>query len=175
MAFDFIKLTEWLKLAPRYLFAVALIAGALLFVPTATLQNFGLGEFGTKFRGWIAGAFLVSIVLLLVNAGAMGTAWLRSRINHRKRQMDLKTFLRNMSPEECAAIAGYILMNTKTRDFDINNGTANSLEAVGILYRSSHVSRWHLRFPYTMHSWVWEYLKKHPEALAHCDQLESDV
>ena len=59
-------LIDVLKLAPRYLAAVALIAGALIFLPGSWLDLLGLQDFSTRHRSWLGLAFIVSIGICIV-------------------------------------------------------------------------------------------------------------
>jgi hypothetical protein len=51
-------LFKFLKLAPRYLIAVAIFAGIMLFGPDRVLQRLGVMRFAQDNRSWLGIAFL---------------------------------------------------------------------------------------------------------------------
>jgi hypothetical protein len=70
---------EFLKLAPRYFFAVAVIAGVLLFLPSMLLERIGLDSFAKSNRQWLGLTFLVSATLWGV--AVVTTCWGGSTIS----------------------------------------------------------------------------------------------
>ena len=83
--------------------------------------------------------------------------WSRVRI--------LRSHLHALSEDEKSALRFYFLNNTKTRVFDISDGTISGLNSLGIVYRPSTVSCEYTRFAYNIQPWAWSYIKKRPHLL----------
>lgn len=156
---DVSKLIEWIKLSPKYLFAIAIICGFLLFAPTDWMEMLGLGTFIEAARPWVGIIFVVSAVLFAVNiifdGWALGNSFFTSR-SKRKKQIDR---LHKLTSEEKEILLGFILGQTKTQYLGYGDGVVNGLEAATIIYRSSNVGdvdRW----SYNIQPWVWDILNE---------------
>jgi hypothetical protein len=67
------SISEWLKLTPRSWAALAVASGMYLLLDDARLKRLGLLAADQHIRPWVAGALLVSISFLAVQAiGAAG-------------------------------------------------------------------------------------------------------
>ena len=60
-----------LKLAPRYLVALALIAAVFLFSPESFLKKIGRDQLANNYRPWFGGAFIVFTIPWLVARSAV--------------------------------------------------------------------------------------------------------
>lgn len=162
---DFSKLTEWLKLKPRYLVALGIASGLLLFLPDRFLLSLGLSELSASFRPWIGGVFLLSTVLLLTHfLSKIGTP-VQEKIEEALAVRGWAKRLKELTPEEKAHLQQYIQGNTQTRYYDLSDGVVKGLVAKKILYRATSLGQGEA-FAYNMQPWAWRRLKKRPDILA---------
>lgn len=151
---------NWVKLSPRYLFPIAIVASALMFLPAQVLLRFGLHTFAQKYQMWIGFACLAAYSLLLAHA----IYWLKDRVVRRQSESRLLKALRNLSREEKLVLAEYILLQTKSQQLDIRSGVTKSLEHSNIIYLASTIG-WLSDFAHNLQPWAWRELNAHPELL----------
>ena len=163
--FSLSKLTEWLKLKPRYLFSLSLVSGFLIFSPENWLLGLGLDSLVQSYKGWIGGVFLISIVLLLTNILAYLVEPIQGSINDWRRTIVYSKQLKSLSSEEKEVLKRYIEGDTQSQRLGMLDGIASGLAAKNILYRSSSLSTASGYIAYNIQPWAWIYLKKHPEIL----------
>jgi hypothetical protein len=73
---DWVKsATDFIKLSPRWLAPLALVAAVALFSPPRWIALLGLDTLVSSYRGWIGAAFLLLVALLL--AAAAESIWTR--------------------------------------------------------------------------------------------------
>ena len=73
---DVSKYLDWIiKLSPRFLFAIALFTGIVLFGPSWLLDTLGMTDWVTRFRYYFGLVFLLSAVLLLSRWGMAVYDW----------------------------------------------------------------------------------------------------
>ena len=162
---DFTKLVDWLKLTPRYLIPIALVTGFAIFSSDSVLDTFGVKTFVADNRGYIGVAFLITVALLIPEAGVLlyrRYTGLRVKSTASKK---LDRFLRNMTFEEKRILRQYIERQTKTAYFDIENGVVGGLDDDGIIYKATNLRRTN-RCAYNIVPDVWDYLQKHPDVLS---------
>jgi hypothetical protein len=154
------KLPEWLKLSPRYLLPISLVSGFLLFANDSFLGKFGLGEFVVNFRSWIGIVFLMTTSLIVIDVLYQIFAWLKSiYINKRSQKIRFERF-QNLTFEEKDILLSYLIQNTRTQYFPINDGVVLGLELEKMLFKSSNIGdpdSW----PFNVQPWAWDMLKKH--------------
>jgi hypothetical protein len=125
----------------------------------------GLSALNQQARAWVAVSFILSAALLLAHStfevAAIGRKKWRSRLLKKYRQAELH----NLSPEEKAVLAQYIVLDTKTLRLGAGSGVAGGLEASKIIFRSSSFGSMGSGFAYNIQPWAWSYLKQHPEVL----------
>src|SRR5690606_4988508 len=83
------SLVDVVKLAPRYLAAIALIAGALIFLPTEALVMLGLQTFSIEHKAWIGLALLVSSGICLVSV----VLWLYDSVRGALSRRSIRKFI----------------------------------------------------------------------------------
>lgn len=162
---DASKLIDWLKLTPRYLFALSLGTGLLLFGPMSILERLGLLKFLAEYRPRLGTVFIAATTIWvshgLAQVGNVGLAWLKEKNAIRIRRSELK----DLSPQERAILRQFIDGNTKTIALDIRSGVHAALESRHVIYRAATVSRHDMYFDYNIQPWAWDYLRRHPEVL----------
>jgi hypothetical protein len=166
------KVTDWIKLSPKYLLPISLATGFIVFAKAEWLQPLGLTDLRVKYLPWIGAIFLLSTVLLLSHAAFKLFSWVQFRISMKRGLKGAKERLHNLTGEEREILRGYIGNGTKTQLLDIQSGVVNELEEVFIIYRSSNIGN--LRgWSYNIQPWAWDYLNKHLELLFSNEELRA--
>lgn len=163
--FSLSTIKEWLKLKPRYLFAILLVSGVLVFSPETWLNELGLKSIVDSYRGWIGGVFLVSGILLLTNGLAFLFEPIQGSINDWRRTLVYSKQLKTLSSTEKKVLKKYFDQDTQSLQLGSMDGIAGGLVAKNILFRSSSLGTADAYFAYNIQPWAWVYLKKHPELL----------
>ena len=162
---DISKLTDWLKLSPKYLFPISLATGFLVFAPVNLLELFGLVAFVSQYKPYIGVAFLLSASLLLSSWLTGLGGWVLDRVRESKALRSGKKRLHNLTEEEQKILRRYILKKTRTQYLNVDDGVASGLVSAGVIYRSSNVGRLTV-FPFNIQPWAWKYLNEHPKLLS---------
>jgi hypothetical protein len=111
---------------------------------------------------WLIFIAIASIAGLIVTR----LSKLEARMKRKKEAKSLLARLRSLSIEEKVLLMTYMDRQTKTLYFEIENGLARGLEAHGILFRPSSISRaGDMVFAFNLQSWAWVELQGHPELL----------
>lgn len=171
---DISKLSEWLKLSPRYLLPISLVTGFVLFASANILDTFGLTPFVRQYRPYLGTVFLLSTVLLLVDWSIKSYEWTRKRYRQSSELGRGQRRLHKLTDPEKRILNGYIGSKTRSQYLSIESGIVNGLEAEGIIYRASTVGRL-TDWAYNIQPWAWEYLNKHPELLITDEKPETEV
>src|SRR5260221_12966534 len=97
---DLSKWVEWVKLAPRYLLAIALVTGVVLFGPLSFTVALGLAALPLPVRIAFGIGFLGSTCLLVANWLADMTALGQKEWRRRRELKVLRGRLHNFTPDE---------------------------------------------------------------------------
>lgn len=163
---EFVKSAlEFLKLAPRYLVAVVVIAGALLFFPNTWLERVGVAGFAKANRQWLGLAFLVSAVLWGI-AVVMGCwVWARRRLTQRSVRRHVVWKLNSLTEDEKQILRYYLFNNTHANSLRIDDGVVQGLVTDHIIYRSSTMGYALDGFAHNITDYVWDYIHANPQVL----------
>jgi len=157
---DLSKLVDWIKLSPKYLLPISLVCGFLLLANELLLEKFGLKELVGNLRPWIGIIFLLTTSLIAVDVMYLVAGWIKlAYTNSRKMKFRLNR-LKKLTTEEKDILLGYIIQNTRTQFFPINDGVVRGLESESIIYQSSNVGdvdSW----SFNVQPWAWQMVKKH--------------
>lgn len=158
-------LVEFLKLAPRYFFAVGLAAGFLLFAGPQTLKDLGVFEFAQRNRSTLGlvlvgsstlfGAFLLADLL-----GFMGRWWNRRRYHGR-----ITKRLHNLTEDEKQILRFYFAQNIRANVLRTSDGVVKGLEAAGVIHQSASLGDLMEGFAHHINDYAWDYLRKYPRLL----------
>lgn len=163
---DFLKTAlECLKLAPRYLIAIGLVAGLILFGSDGFRETLGLSELSAKYRPVLGILFLSSLALLIV---AVGTGILRSIKkwrSDRKFIERMKRRLHHLNEGEKQILRYYLAENTRANTLRIDDGEVQGLAGEGIIFRSSTVGNLLEGFSYNINEIAWDYLHENSSLL----------
>lgn len=161
---DLSKYTDWLKLPTKTLSALCVVAGILLFSSDEFLSTIGLSDIVSAYRGYIGGAFLITLALVLVNTISAIWRFFKPWVVQEYWIWQGKKRLKTLTPDEKAILRFYIDNQTRSQSLDIKNGTVNSLEKERIIYRGSTLGTIY-SFDYIIQPWSWEFLNKNPGLL----------
>lgn len=156
---------EFLKLTPRYLMAIGLVAGLILFGSDKFRATLGLTEFAQEYRVVLGLLFLSSIVLLLVAIGSGGIGRLQRWWCKRRAFQRITQRLHRLNEDEKQILRYYIAKNTKANTLRIDDGVVQELVAEGIIYRSTSIGNMLEGFAYNISDIAWDYLQLFPQLL----------
>lgn len=162
---DLPNLTDWLKLRPSHYFALAVVTGMLVLGPPILVQRLGLQPVVREYRPWIGVAFLLFVALWLVHGAGPAIEWAKRKEKQRRLKNTQLATLESLTPAEKQILRRYIAGNTQTITLDMSRGEHARLEAHGIIYRPSSVSRAFTNFDFNLQPWAWDHLRKNPELL----------
>ncbi len=162
---DLTKILDWIKLSPKYLAAIAIFAGLLLFAPRSITETLGLFPIVEQYRTWIGLAFFLTVALLGVHVASWVFDSVKERWNlDQIKRMQIK-YLHKLTNEEKAVLRGYILQKSRTQLLDYTDGVVSGLEGMSIIYRATTMSQ-RFNFAYNIQVWIYDYLQKHQELIA---------
>ena len=168
---NLLDIPEWLKISSVHFLAIAIAAGALIFGPTSFLDTLGVTEFVDGYRMWVGFVFLISTAILLARGGFR---LFESGKKHFQQGRTLKRWrrrLHQLTPEEQKVLAGYVLADTRTQYFELEDGVIQGLAAEQIITRVASIGNVFRGFAYNIQPWAWRYLKEHSELLGETDRL----
>ena len=165
------KVTDWIKLSPKYLLPISIASGFIIFAKLEWLQLFGLAELRAKYLPWIGSIFLLSTVLLLSHGVLTFSSWFKKRASMKRALKRAKQRLHNLTGEEREILRNYIGNGTKTQYLDMQSGVVHEMENDFIIYRSSNIGQLQ-EWSYNIQPWAWYYLNEHPELLFSKEELE---
>ena len=165
MNMDLDKFLNWIKLSPKYLLGIDIIAGFLLFGNSALLGTLGLKDFKEQYRSWIGLALVISSGLLC--AHIIVEIWNKGNNKFSTKRVvgAGKKRLKNLTQQEKEILNLYISNQTRTWSLDFTDGVVSGLESYKIIYRAGTMSNGGTYFSYNIQPWAWKYLNKHPELL----------
>jgi hypothetical protein len=156
---------EGLKLAPRYLIAIGLVAGLILFGGTKFQETLGLPQFAKDHRAILGILFLSSIVLLLVAIGGGGLDRIKRLLRERKFHKGIIKRLQRLTEDEKQILRYYIAKDTRSNMLSIEDGVVQGLVSDRIIYRSASLGNMREGFAHNICDFVWDYLDVYPETL----------
>ena len=154
-----------IKLAPRYLVAVAVVLGFLLFAPTELAQRFGVSDVAKDHRQWIGIGLLACVALLLVGvAGAIYRA-INTGIRKWRFKRQLLERLHRLTEDEKQILRFYIAHQTRSNTLRVDDGVVQGLAGSGVIYRSSNMGSLVEGFAYNLSEVAWQELNEEPTLL----------
>lgn len=154
-----------LKLSPRYLSAVVLASGALLFAPRASLDALGVSAFAASNRQWLGLALLASSAICCVAAGVSTWNAVLSSRRHRAARKRLLKRLESLTEDEKQILRYYYAEGTRANTLRVDDGVVQGLVEVGIIYRSASMGSVLGGFAHNISDLAWEYIQSNPMAL----------
>jgi hypothetical protein len=151
---------SFIKLAPRYIVVIGIVAFTILFIDERILVTLGLLDFKNNFRQWIALTALIGIGFIVIDF--IVWCWKRTvhiAINLKMRQ-DIKRYLRGLTEEEKEILRFYISQQTRTNSLSPDDGVVNGLEHAGIIYQATFYGSILNGHPFNITPHAWGYLNK---------------
>lgn len=156
---------EFLKLAPRYLIAVAIVSGILLFLPDTWLQRISLNTFATANRQWLGLTFLVSAVLWGVSATSTCRDWVAEKFFRRRVRKHFAQKLCSLTEAEKQILRYYFVERTRSNVLRVDDGVVQGLVANSIIYRSASMGNLSEGFAHNITDAAWDYIHANPDIL----------
>lgn len=156
---------DLLKLAPRYLIAVAIVSGVLLFLPDTWLQWIGVNTFATAYRQWLGLTFLISAVLWGVSAIASCWGWVAGKLFRRRVRKNIAQKLCSLTEDEKQILRYYYAKGTRANVLKVDDGVVQGLVANCIIYRSASVGNMLEGFAHNITDAAWDYIHTNPAIL----------
>lgn len=156
---------EFLKLAPRYLIAVALISGVLLFLSESWLERIGLDVFAKVNRQWLGLTFLISITLWGVAVISDCWGWFSNKLFQRKYEQHIIRKLHELTEDEKQILRYYVAKNTRANMLKVDDGVVQGLVADHIIYRSASMGNILEGFAHNITDFVWDYIHANLDVL----------
>ena len=150
--------------APRFLFAVFVVALVLLLPCHDDADRFGIARFERGWRPGLVVVLLLSFALWAVQA----VPWARRLRQQRRDQQAFEDSLASLSENEQIVLAYCYWCKQGTVTMSDIHPTAVALASKGILLRPS-VPYEADRCPFTLSPLVWRHLCKHPERILPTD------
>ncbi|MCA3176625.1 MAG: superinfection exclusion B family protein [Burkholderiales bacterium] len=158
-------IVEVLKLAPRYLAAVCLISGLMLFPPDEWISRIGLEGFAKDHRKWIGLTFLISSCVCLVSF----VIWLGQLLRDGQRARSNRAYvvkkLNSLTEDEKQILRYYYAKNTRANTLRVDDGVVQELAASRVIYRSAQVGDMVEGFAHNITDFAWEYIHANPQVL----------
>ncbi len=167
MGTEFVKmLLDILKLAPRYLVALGIVAAFFIFSPESWLKNFGCSELAQHYRPYLFFIFVFTSVLFAVDRSISVVGWIRHKSIVSKIAQRRMERLHRLTENEKQILRFYIAKQSRSNVLRIDDGVVNGLAADGIIYRSANVRGGHMAFAHNISDDAWDYLHQN-QALLH--------
>ncbi|HEY60672.1 MAG TPA: hypothetical protein G4N92_08330 [Anaerolineae bacterium] len=153
------KITEWIKLPPRYLIPISVVTGTLIILDKPLLSLFGLSNFVEKTLPYISIIFFTSTALIITSVIVCIINWGKRKIASKNEHKNITDRLCHLTQGEKLILLGYFLEDSRSQQLLIGDGTVRELESFGIIYRSSNIGSIDY-FAYNIQPWVWNYVKE---------------
>lgn len=134
MAIDIVsRIVQLVKLPFRHLWIITITSGVLLFAPDWLLRRMKMAEFVDAHGTWIALAFLLSAVSIVVNL--FHWAWQARARSVRQAASELRRldYLNRLSHQEKSVLREFFIQGQNTLRLPINHPTVTGLLRNGIL------------------------------------------
>jgi hypothetical protein len=156
---------EFLKLAPRYLIALGVMAAFLLFASEEFLKFISVLEFAQNNRPMLGLTLIVTVALFAVSIAADGISiakgWWRKRDFYRR----VTNRLNCLTEDEKQIIRFYIAKQTRANVLRYDDGVVQGLVSDGIIYQSASLGNMLEGFAHNISDFAWDYLHVHPHLL----------
>ena len=156
---------EFLKLAPRYLIALGVIAAILLFSGEGFLKFIGVFQFAQDSRPMLGLTLVVTFSLFAVSVGADAIGATKQKWMSRKFYRRVTDRLNRLTEDEKQILRYYFTKQTRANSLRIDDGLVQELVAEGIIYRSASLGNMLDGFAHNISDIAWDYLHVHPHLL----------
>lgn len=166
MSADFLKhALDALKIAPRYLVAIALVMAFLLFAPAELAQQVGIGDIAKDYRTGIGILFLACCALLLVGIGNSVLQALREVHGRWQFKRHIRQCLGRLTEDEKQILRFYIVKQTRANRLRFDDGVVQGLASKHIIMLASKLGNMIEGFEYNINDVAWDVLNEKPVLL----------
>jgi hypothetical protein len=155
------KISDWLKLSPRYLFPISLVTGFVLFASADILDIFGITPLVTQIRPYLGFIFLLATALLITNLCIAIYSWIHSKYQKALNMKMLQERLHTLTDDEKRVLQYYIDKQTRTQYLPYFDGVVRGLELESVIFKSVNSARDLDRWAFNIQPWAWKYLNEH--------------
>lgn len=156
---------EFLKLAPRYLMALGVMAAILLFAPESFLKFIGIFEVAQNNRPMLGLSLVVTVALFVVSIVDDGIAHFKKWWGMKRRYRRIEERLQCLTEDEKQILRYYLAENTRANTLRIDDGVVQGLKASGIIHLSASIGNALEGFAHNINEFAWDYLRVHPHLL----------
>jgi hypothetical protein len=156
---------EFLKLAPRYLIALGVMAAVLLFSSEVFLKFIGVFEFAQDNRPMLGLTLVVTGALFAVSVAGDGISLIKQWWFRRRRYRRITERLNCLTEDEKQILRFYLAKNTRANMLSIEDGVVQGLKADGIIFQSASLGNVLEGFAHNISDFAWDYLHVHPHLL----------
>lgn len=156
---------EFLKLAPRYLIALGVMAAVLLFSGERFLKLIGVLQFAQDNRASLGLTLVVTLSLFSVSVATEVLAIIKRKLNSRKFYQRVTIRLNRLTEDEKQILRYYFAEQTRANSLRVDDGVVQELVAAGIIYRSATIGTFLDGFAHNISDIAWDYLNLNPQLL----------
>lgn len=156
---------EFLKLAPRYLIALGIMAAFLLFADEEYLKRIGVLEFAQEKRSILGLTLVVTVSLFIVSIVADILSFVKGKWRKWISWRHIIDRLHCLTEDEKQILRFYIAEQTRANVLRYDDGVVQGLVFDGIIFRSSTVGSMFEGFSHNISEYAWNYLNTHPQLL----------
>jgi len=156
---------DYLKLSPRYLFAIVFICALLLFSPQSIQHTIGIISFVDGYRQWFGVVFVIALGLWVVAVITSALEYAKKQWRRWRLRQRIVTRLQDLTEPEKQILRYYFEKNTRGNKLRIESGDVQSLVQAGIIYQSAGLGSILEGFAHNIHDVAWDYIQKNPDVL----------
>ena len=156
---------EFLKLAPRYLIALGVMAAILLFAAEVFLKFIGVFEFAQDNRPMLGLTLVVTGALFMVSVAGDGISFVKGWWRKRGFYRRVTDRLNCLTEDEKQILRFYIAKQTRANVLRYDDGVVQGLVSDGIIYQSASLGNMLEGFAHNISDFAWDYLNVHPHLL----------
>lgn len=149
---------KWIKVGPSVWLALLCLSGIALFAPSSFLLNLHINDLVRTYTDYFGLCFVVSLCFLLSSLFFYIFEIIKSKWERRKGDAKLIQHLHELTPDEKAYIATYVLKSCTTNYYQANDGVAGGLRRKGILFLSAQIGSMHRGFAHNISTWAKRHL-----------------
>ena len=137
-----------------------------ILIPAEILNKIALLELRNEYNTLIWIAIFLSLSLLFSHFLFQSFPFFSGLIKNQKDNYLGRQRLKNLTKDEKTILNKYFEENKRVQEISIYHGIKAGLINFGIIYQSSNaIQPAHHTLEYSISSWAYKYLKKHPELL----------
>ena len=159
------QIIQVLKLSSRYLTAISIICGTLLFISEQLSKTLGVFQLTQDYRQWIGIAFISSMTMVVIDCFMKIGTVVKGFVVNKKSNKKLIQSLRALTEEEKQILRYYYAKESKTNTLRIDDGIVNGLRNKGIIYLSATQGTASEGFSHNISELAWDYINKNPKLL----------